>query len=32
MIEPKPTEHDRLVQINIETQLAIRPLGIAGGQ
>ncbi len=32
MIEPKPTTNDRLTQINIETQLAIRPLGIAGGQ
>lgn len=32
MIEPKPTTNDRLHQINIETQLAIRPLGIAGGQ
>lgn len=29
MIEPKPTEHDRLTQINIETMLAVRPLGIA---
>ena len=29
MIEPKPTEHDRLTQTNIETQLVVRPLGIA---
>lgn len=31
-IEPKPTADDELPRHNIELQLAIRPLGIAGEQ